>query len=501
MIESIVTKPTVVEMQDISKDFFGIYALNGVDFELKEGEVHILFGENGAGKSTLMAILAGVIKPTSGKIMISGSPVFFDSVYDSKENGIGTVFQEFSLIPTLTVAENIYLGDEPLKRGFIDRGKRQKYVASFFDSLEFKIDIDKKVSELSRAEQQMVEIVKAIKANARVLILDEPTAALTDKEVTKLFEFIRKAKVKGVGIIYISHRIQEFREIADRITVLRDGQLIGTFQMNDISDRELVESMAGRAITEIYPEIVKTEEQKTVLFLEGFKVRGLESVDFKVKSGEILGIAGLVSSGKSRLWRGIMGLYAVDKGSVILNGKDVFKKPTKTLLKGGMFYLPPDRKKEGLQLLAKTENNINTDALLRSDVFSKLGLINKLKQSTITKNASAKSGIKPRYMALSTVSLSGGNQQKILFAKGLVKDYDIYILDEPSVGVDVGTRAAIYLLIKELTESGKAVVIISSDLSEVINLSHRVMVFAKGKITKELEGAEITENNILNNFF
>ncbi|MBO0356044.1 sugar ABC transporter ATP-binding protein [Muricauda ruestringensis] len=494
------TKPLVV-MEGISKNFHGFYALKNVDFNLSEGEVHVLFGENGAGKSTLMAILAGVHRPTTGTIKVSEQEVAFHSVHDSKHSGIGTVFQEFSLVPTLTVAENIFLGDEPLKNGFLDKTRCLKEAEGYFKRLDFDIDIRKKVSELSRAEQQMVEIVKAIKADAKVLILDEPTASLTDKEVAKLFEFVHGAKKKGVGIIYISHRIQEFREIADRITVLRDGELIGTFNLNEVSDEDLIESMAGRAIAEIYPPIIKQETNTPLLLLKEFQAEGLQPITLEVKSGEVLGIAGLVGSGKSRLWRSIMGLYPATSGTVLKDETDLFRKATKVLVKNGIFYLPPDRKEEGLQLLAKTENNIKTNVLFRKDILSKFGLVNTARQQSITKQASQKSDLKSRYLKQSAADLSGGNQQKILFAKGLVSQYDIYILDEPSVGVDVGTRSGIYLLIKELTEAGKAVVVISSDLPEVINLSHRVLVFSKGHITAELEGDQITENNILSNFF
>ena len=491
----------VIRMSNISKSFFATRALSNVDFELREGEVHVLFGENGAGKSTLISILAGVIKPTSGTIHVSGESVSFNSVHDSKICGIGTVFQEFSLVPTLTVAENIYLGDEPVKNSFIDKTKIKKEAAQFFDELGFEIDIHKKVSELSRAEQQMVEIVKAFKADAKVLILDEPTASLTDKEVSKLFDFILKAKKRGVGVIYISHRVQEFRDIADRITVLRDGQLIDTFKMGEISDKELIESMAGRAINEIYPKITKAEKCPTIISINNFKPQGSSAVTLEVKSGEVLGIAGLVGSGKSRLWRSLMGLFPIEHGSVIIKGKDLSGKPTRSLLKNGVFYLPSDRKKEGLQLLANTDLNIKTNVLLRKDIISKYGFIKSSKQSEIARSASDKSDIKSKYFKQLVSSLSGGNQQKILFAKGLVSPFDVYILDEPSVGVDVGTRAVIYLLIKELTEAGKAVVVISSDLPEVINLSHRVLVFSRGKVVAELEENEINEKNILKNFF
>jgi ribose transport system ATP-binding protein len=494
-------KISMVAMRNISKNFFGTKALQNVNFDVNKGEVHVLFGENGAGKSTLMSILAGVVKATSGGIFIEGEVVSFNSVVDAKNHGIGTVFQEFSLIPTLSVAENIFLKDEPSKRGVIAKKKLKTEAVKLLETLGFTIDVHRKVSSLTRAEQQMIEIAKVFKTDAKVLILDEPTASLTDKEVTKLFEFIVKAKSKGVGIVYISHRIQEFREIADRVTVLRDGQLVGTFLIDSISDKELIESMSGRVFEKIYPSILKSKDNTALLSLRKFKPKGLGTVNIEVKKGEVLGISGLVGSGKSRVWRSVMGLHPVDQGAVFIKGEQCLIKHTSSLLRKGVYYLPPDRKKEGLQLLKDTRDNVKTNVLLRKDVISKFGFIKRAKQTSIAAKASSKSDIKTLFFREIVSKLSGGNQQKILFAKGLVSSFSIYILDEPTVGVDVGTRAVIYQLIKELVEEGKAVILISSDLLEVVNLSHRVLVFAKGNIVSELTGDEINEKNILNSFF
>jgi ribose transport system ATP-binding protein len=495
------TNTPLVEMSRISKEFPGVKALDGVDFKLERGEVHVLFGENGAGKSTLISILSGLYRPTSGSLRIDGQEVDLRSVHDAAKHGIGTVFQEFSLIPTLSVFENVYLGRE-LKRGpFTDRRAMAEGARALFRDLGFEIDIRRRVSTLSRAEQQMVEIAKVFLAKARVLILDEPTASLTEKETRKLFAFIAKAKADGVGIIYISHRIQEFREIADNISVLRDGRLIGTVSARDTSEKALVELMTGRAIDQIYPEIGRQADGRTLMTLRRMHGAGFHGVDIDVRAGEVLGIAGLVGSGKSRVWRSALGLQPIRAGTVTLNGRDVTHAATRHVLRGGVHYLPPDRKSEGLQLSAAARENIKLSLLGRSDMAGRLGIVAPRRVRALADAIGARVGIASGHMGRIVSKLSGGNQQKVLFGKGFGEERDIYIFDEPTVGVDMGTRAALYRLIKEIAEAGKAVVVISSDLPEVMNLAHRLLVFSKGRVSAELTGAEIAEENVLKHFF
>jgi ribose transport system ATP-binding protein len=491
----------LVEMLGISKTFPGVKALQGVDFTVMPGEVHVLFGENGAGKSTLISILSGVYPQTSGTLRISGREVNLDSVAVGRRNGIAAVFQEFSLVPTMSVAENIYLGAE-LRRGpFVDKRAMRSNAQQLFENLGFPIDVRQPVVRLSRAQQQMTEIAKAIHFDARILILDEPTASLTERETETLFRIIEDAKARGVGIVYISHRMQEFARIADRITVLRDGRLIGTVQARETSSRKLVEMMTGRAVDEIYPEIAWREDGDVLLSAKGLCAEGVRDVSVEVRRGEVLGVAGLVGSGKSRLWRAIMGLARTAGGQVKLKGIDVTSAQTRRMVDGGVFYLPPDRKSEGLMLSATTRQNIDLGVLRQAGATGFLGGLSPSRLRAISNDIAEKVGLPNAYLSRVIANLSGGNQQKALFGKGFGRDYDVYILDEPTVGVDMGTRAALYRLIKDMAEAGKSVVIISSDLPEVLHLAHRVIVFSSGRITGTFVGDEIKEEAVLGSFF
>ena len=494
------TSSPLIETRDLSKQYPGVLALDTVSFDVLAGEVHVLFGENGAGKSTLISMLAGANQPSSGQMKLNGEPLVFESVADAQAKGIYTVFQEFSLIPTLTVAQNIFLGWEPKRGPFIDHRAMRSRALEMFSELSFDIDPSAITATLSRAQQQMVEITKAFHGNLSVLILDEPTASLTDKEVDHLFEFIDDLKGRGVGIIYISHRMQEFARIADRITVLRDGAKIGTVAMSKTDDDTLVEMMTGRAISEVYPTI-KHEAGETLLEVQDLKARRLHMASFDIRAGEVLGVAGLVGSGKSRLFRSIMGLHPKATGQVVLNGKDISSEPTRKIMQAGVYYLSPDRKHEGLDLAKSSNENLNLNPMMARLDEKVRGFVNwravRAKTQTISDQVELSDGYRPKLVS----QLSGGNQQKVLFGKAFGQDIDIYIFDEPTVGVDMGTRAALYQLIKQLAEAGKAVVLISSDLQEVLNLSQRMLVFAHGKITAELSGEDMVEDQVLKHFF
>lgn len=491
----------LVSMSRICKQFPGVKALDNVNFTLNAGEVHVLFGENGAGKSTLTSILAGAYPPSSGEMKIAGNRVRFHSARDARDAGIAAVFQEFSLVPTMSVAENIFLGDEIKSRFFIDRKAMYDAAAALFAKLDFPINVRRQVISLSRAEQQMVEIAKAIHGQARILILDEPTASLTERETERLFTLIREARAQGTGIIYISHRIQEFAAVADRITVLRDGKLIGTVGAHDLSESALVEMMTGRAINEIYPHIARAEQPETVLSIRNLHSWGVAGVDLDVRRGEILGIAGLVGSGKSRAFRAVVGLQAIQAGSVVCQQHDLTGASIGKMLEKGIFYLPSNRKEEGLILGATASSNIALSTQNRSETRGFLGLRSPRGTKKLSRKIGHRVDLTDAFLERVASKLSGGNQQKILFGKGFGEEREVYIFDEPTVGVDMGTRAALYLLIKEIAEAGKAVVIISSDLPEVMHLSHRLLVFADGKISAELSGADIEEQTILSAFF
>ncbi|MDX2485199.1 MAG: sugar ABC transporter ATP-binding protein [Pseudodonghicola sp.] len=492
--------PKLVETRGLTKRYPGVLALNSVDFDLEPGEVHVLFGENGAGKSTLISMLAGANAPTEGTITLNGAPVRFTSVAEAQAKGIYTVFQEFSLIPTLTVAENIFLGWEPMRGPFVDHRAMRRRAREMFKDLGFEIDPTAITASLSRAQQQMVEITKAFHGDLSVLILDEPTASLTDREVDHLFGFIASLKARGVGIVYISHRIQEFQRIADRVTVLRDGAKIGTVAMRDTDEGALVEMMTGRAIAEIYPQIAR-QPGAVLLTAKGLKTPGLSAADLEMRAGEVLGVAGLVGSGKSRLFRALMGLVPRQGGTVTLHGVDITHAPTRAIIKGGMYYLSPDRKAEGLDLAKSSNDNLAINLVMGGTGVSRSGFINwkavQAKSAQIADHVELHDG----YRAKRVSQLSGGNQQKVLFGKCFGQEADIYVFDEPTVGVDMGTRSALYLLIKELAEAGKAVVLISSDLPEVLNLSHRMLVLAHGRISAELSGDDMVEDTVLKYFF
>lgn len=479
----------------LSKAYPGVLALNAVDFELRAGEVHVLFGENGAGKSTMISLLAGANTPTSGEIVMHGEGVSFASVADAQARGIYTVFQEFSLIPTMRVAQNMFLGREPGPGPFVAPGRMRREAARILGELGFAIDPDMTVARLSRAQQQMVEIAKAMQGTLSVLILDEPTASLTDREVDQLFAVILRLKARGVGIVYISHRVHEFARIAERVTVLRDGARIGTAEMAGMTEQKLVDMMAGRAVRDIYPAIAHAPGE-TVLRLEGLVSPGVHGASLEVRRGEVLGVAGLVGSGKSRLFRAAMGLAPVRAGRVRFRGEDMTGAPVRKMVRAGAWYLSPDRKHEGL-ILAETP-----DANLRIDLMAAGGPV--LKPGRLRAAADRIFGhveLPDAYRGRVVAKLSGGNQQKVLFAKAFGHDAELYIFDEPTVGVDMGTRAALYRLIAELCERGKAVVVITSDLPEVMNLAHRAIVLANGRITAELGRDEISEDALLRHFF
>ena len=482
----------IVEARGLTKRYPGVVALERVDFALQPGEVHVLFGENGAGKSTLISILAGASTPTSGTIEIAGDPVTVFTVRNARRLGVSAVFQEFSLVPTQTVLENLVLGEEPATVGFLRRGEGRRRAEALFAALERDIDLDRPVSQLSRGEQQLVEIAKAMRGDLRVLILDEPTASLTDRETEILFGLIARLKARGVGVIYISHRIHEFQRIADRITVLRDGRHLGTVPAAGLSEEQLLAMMTGRVMGAIYPEIGRPSGPE-VLKVEGLSAAGVSGASFAIRAGEVTGFAGLVGSGKSRVWRAVMGLDRTLAGKVVLAGKDMTGARTDAVIAAGVHYLPPDRKNEGLVLTASASDNIalsmlGTDSLRRraGEAIAGIAKTVGLERSTLRRLVS---------------QLSGGNQQKVLFGKGFGRDYAIYVFDEPTVGVDMGTRAQLYRVIKWLAESGKAVVVISSDLQEVMSFSHRLLIFSAGRISAELEGEEINEAAALSRFF
>lgn len=492
--------PPLLSTVGLCKRYPGVVALDGMDFELRAGEVHVLFGENGAGKSTLISMLAGANQPSSGEIRLHGQALRLGSDHEARRHGISAVFQEFSLVPTLSVAQNLSLGDEPCRAGWLQTVELRQRARRMLDGLGFDIDPDALVSELTRAQQQMVEIAKGLRGEVSVLILDEPTASLTDREAQRLFELVARLKASGVGIIYISHRMQEIEQIADRITVLRDGRKITTLQAEQTDADALIELMSGRAIEQIYPHIAH-QPGEPVLEVQGLSsTNGVRGASLVVRRGEVVGLAGLVGCGKSELFRAIYGLDPISAGQVRFLGRPLTGARPRQWLREGLFYLPPDRKAEGLVLGFSSQANMALP-LLSTVLRGRGGWLRRRLGRHLTKEAARQVELAPHNLDKPVGLLSGGNQQKVLFGKGMTREAALYVLDEPTVGVDVGTRTALYQLVQRLCEQGAAVVVISSDLPEVLHLSHRVYVMRHGEIAGELQGEAIGEKPVLNLFF
>ncbi len=493
--------PALLKLEKISKRFPGVKALDNVDFELLKGEVHVLFGENGAGKSTLINIIAGALRQTSGKILYRGGESDYSNVHSARKIGIHAVFQEFSLIPQLNVAQNLFLGVEKAKYGILDKKTMLQQAQDILDRLGFELDPQKKITFLTRAEQQMVEIAKVFSSDLSVLILDEPTASLTEKETTRLFSLIEQAKKNDVGIIYITHRMGEIRRISDRITVLRDGNYIATVETDAVTDNELVELMTGRVIDQIFPEI-QYSPGKTILSVENVETddNSVLDVSMHFKKGEIVGLSGLVGSGKSEIMRACYGITGIRSGKVIFDGTELTGISPSKMLELGMFYIPPDRRHEGLVMVASVRENMSLAALGLPHLSLFSTILKRKNEKQLALDLSEKLNLQPPKIERRVELFSGGNQQKALLAKVLTRDTKLFVFDEPTVGVDVGTRAAIYEFLRDLCQQGAAIVLISSDMPEILHLTNRVYVFHRGSMRAELTGSEISEKNILLHF-
>ena len=471
----------ILSMKGITKAFGATLALSGVDFEVRNGEVHALLGENGAGKSTLMKILNGVYQADAGEIRVSGQPVRFSGTHDAMLGGVGLIFQELNLIPTLTTVENAFLGR--LKTTRTGRVKWKAMIdefRTFMKSIDFEMDPSRLVSELSIAEKQMVEIARALMLESKLIVMDEPTATLTTEEIRKLFNIIRKLKLKGVTVVYISHRLEEIFEICDRATVLRDGKLICTLDVPETTKPQLIEYMVGRSMDIEFPErehkIGDPILEVRRLFTPGF----LRDIDFTLRRGEILGLAGLVGSGRSEIARAVFGADKIEKGDFLIDGKKVSIRSTMDAKRHSIGLVPEDRKDEGLSVEFSVLKNITITNLSKVSVGPMLSRTEERRQAlTMVKELN----IKTPSIQTRLEQLSGGNQQKVVLAKWLYNDADVLILDEPTRGIDVGAKYEIYLLINRLVEAGKAVIMISSELPEIFALSDRILVMYGGAAT------------------
>jgi len=499
---------TLLQLKKISKQFSGTLALDNVDFDVNRGEVHILFGENGAGKSTLIQVIAGVYRATSGTINFKGSPVIIDSVRHARELGVSAVFQEFSLVPQLTVEENLLLGAETNRGPFLNKSNLTQQAGEILDKLGFPLNPNDRVMYLSRAEQQMVEIAKAFRTKPDLMIFDEPTASLTNSEVDRLFKLIDRLKAEGLGIIYITHRMNEIKRVGDRITVLRDGRYIDTVKVKDTSDQKLVELMTGRVIEQIFPKIKHLPGEK-LLEIERLTTNKnvVNSASINVCAGEVVGLAGLVGSGKSQIGRACFGLEKITAGKIIFDGNVIFDNVAKIddlsptqMLEKGLYYLPSDRRAEGLIMIQNVRENISVSSLDLPQ-FSGPLFLNRFSERSVVTNIAKKLALQPFNIERDLEHFSGGNQQKVLVGKSLVRDVKLFIFDEPTVGVDVGARVSIYEFIRDLCEAGAGVLLISSDLPEILNLAHRTYVMHRGDCCAEIEQQNISEKVVLEHFF
>lgn len=489
---------TFLQMKHITKRFPGVLALNDVQFTLRRGEVHALLGENGAGKSTLMKILSGVYQPDEGEIIFEDKPVSFSDPLSAQNVGITIIHQEFNLFPELTVEENIFIGREFCKknRWRLDEKQQRQATIEILQKLNLAIKPDTLVADLTVAQQQMVEIAKAISVNARILIMDEPTAALTETEIESLFRVTRLLKEQGTGIVYISHRLEELALIADRATVMRDGQYISTVDYECVKISDLIAMMVGRDLGNIYPRREALQQRIPVLEVNGLTRKGvLNDINFTLYRGEILGFAGLMGAGRTELARAIFGADSIDSGTLKLNGKETVIKDISDAIQQGISYLTEDRKKEGLALNLSVERNIMLGNY--PEYSDRFGNIDSRRCQQTSEEQVKALRIKTPNLEQAALNLSGGNQQKIIIARWVCKDTDILIFDEPTRGIDVGAKLEIYELMNRLVAKGKSIIMISSELPEELGMCDRILVMRSGRITGELSAKEATQEKIM----
>jgi rhamnose transport system ATP-binding protein len=485
----------ILQMTNISKNFAGVHALRGVSFDLKPGEVHALLGENGAGKSTLVKIITGVHQPDGGEICIDGSPVHFGDAHESRQAGIAAIYQELSLFPDLNVAENIFVGRQPTTRlGRIDWRKLYTEAGMLLTSLNVKLDLKQKARNLSIAQQQMVEIARAFSINARILLMDEPTSSLTLNEVAELFTLVRRLRDEGKSIIFISHRLEELFELADRVTVLRDGAYVGTRNVSEVTRDDLIRMMVGRTISNLYPK-QEVKAGEVALKVQGLTLPGVfKDISFEVRKGEIVGMAGLVGAGRTDVACSIFGVTPAAGGTIEIEGRPVQINSPQQAIDLRLAYVPEDRQKQGLIPEMNIVSNISLPILGQ---YASGGWLQDKAERTATFNAARQMELRANNIWQKARELSGGNQQKIVLAKWLSTQPHILILDEPTRGIDVGTKAAVHALMSKLASEGMAILMISSELPEILGMSDRVIVMHEGRITAHFTRDEATQEKII----
>lgn len=484
-----------IELKDLHKRFPGVYAIKGVSFKIAPGEVHALVGENGAGKSTLMKMINGELIPDSGEIVYNGKPVQIKNVADAKKLGISMIHQELSPLKNMTIAQNIFLGNELRlsKTSFVNDKEMNKACKGILESNGMNQKPQTLVSELSVAQIQMLEIIKAVRSNADLIIMDEPTSSLSDDEAKKLFQIIKELVRKNVSIIYISHRLEEILDLADNITVLRDGEFVETVPAKEVTQNRLVEMMVGRKLENIYPKEEISIGDK-VMEVKNLTSAGVfEDISFSVRSGEILGVAGLVGAGRSEIMRAIFGIDRITSGAILIDGKPVQHRTPAQAIKNRVALVSEDRKDLGLVLCRSIKENISLPNLKQLSLFK---FIRSMLEKKHIEDFRKKLLIKCSSTDVETGTLSGGNQQKVVLAKWLLSSPKVLILDEPTRGIDVGAKFEIYKIMTDLAKQGMAIIMISSELPEIIGMSDRVIVVSQGKITGEYQRQEILDGTV-----
>lgn len=487
----------ILEMKNIYKSFFGVPVLKDISLSVERGEVHVLLGENGAGKSTLIKILSGAYVKDSGSVYINGELADIENPSDGIDHGISVIYQEFNLVPHLSIMENILLGKEIRKGVFIDKQAGRKLALKHMERIGLNVNPDTLICDLSVAQRQMVEIAKALSNDSKVLVLDEPTAAITSTETEALFEIIRELKKEGLGIIYISHRLEELFEIGDRCTVLRDGEFVGTVTMAEITRDILTKMMVGRSISLARCQNRDYACDEVVLEVKNVSYKNLvKDVSFQLKRGEVLGVSGLVGSGRTELAKCILGAYKPDKGEVIIQGNSVKLGSIPVAISSGLVYLSEDRKDEGL---IQIHNFVDNVLLPNYNCFDNF-FLDKSKMDHAAEEMIPKLNIKVSDTRAPVRTLSGGNQQKVVIGKWLLSDASIFIFDEPTRGIDVGSREEIYDIMNKLLERGASIIMISSDLVEMLRMSHRVLVMSEGCLSKTLDCSDDVTQEVLLNY-
>jgi ribose transport system ATP-binding protein len=490
-----------LRLRDVSKSFPGVRALDRVTLDIHAGEVHVLLGENGAGKSTLVNIVAGTLEQDEGELEFGAEDSRVQARVYGRRPGVSIVFQEGSLVPLLSVAANIFLAQELSSKSVLRERSMRRRASETLDRLGYDIDPDALVRDLSRAQQQMVEIAKALQGDARILILDEPTATLTDSEAKKLFDLLLRLKRQGLAIVYITHRLGEVAGIGDRVSVLRDGRLIATKTVADTDEQRLIELMTGRPLTTLYPEI-NHAPREVAIRLSDASGRGGEfhDVTVEVRCGEVVGIGGLVGCGKSSVARALFGDFPLAAGTLAVHGQRVSRPSPRVMLRHGVAYLPPDRRELGLALGRPVRENMTLSSIT-ADSVSRWGVIRGRNEATVCRETARRLDLRPPDVERRVGLFSGGNQQKVLFARALLRDASVIVMEEPTVGVDVGIRSQFYELIRDLCEGGAAILLVSSDLPEILYLCNRAYIMAGGRVTAHLLGDELTEAQALAGFF